>query len=70
MSFFQTRIDGRGPNGNIFAIVGAAVSLMRQLEWDQSRTAGFRKTVLAAKSYKEAVALVREWFPVDLDDEP
>lgn len=70
-SRYSTRIDATGPNGNVFAIIGAAVQLMRQLPgMEPSEIDYFRKKVMAAKSYKEAVALVREWFPVDLDDEP
>ena len=68
MSRFGSRIDATGPGGNIFAILGTARRYMREIGIDQSEIEELGKAVCNADSYRDAVALVREWFPVDLDE--
>ena len=64
--FFSTRIDARGPAGNVFAVIGTAARLLRQLGRDSDADALAEKA-MSAQSYDEALAAVREWFPVDAD---
>ena len=68
-SLFTTRINGTGPGGNLFEIVGKARVLMRQLDITRADIDAFSKRVMAAGTYADAIAVVREWFPVDLDED-
>jgi hypothetical protein len=61
---FDTVIEGRGPGANIFAIVGKARVLLRQLDIPRDRIDRLGSDVMAAKSYDEAVAIVEHWFKV------
>jgi hypothetical protein len=70
MSKFTTVIPAMGPDGNVFVVLANAVSLMRRLNVDPNEVHALRQTVLDAKSYDEAIAAVREWFPVDTGEEP
>lgn len=69
MSMFSTRIDATGPRGNIFSILGAACQLMEQIGVAPHKITKLRADVAGSNHYSEAVAHVREWFPVDLEDE-
>jgi hypothetical protein len=64
---YVTVIPTHGPAGNVFAILGAAVSLMRQLGHSNEEIARLRTRVLNSHSYDEACAAVREWFPLESD---
>jgi hypothetical protein len=70
VSRFTTVIRATGPDGNVFAVLGAATRLMRKLSVDPNEVDALRAKVLDAKSYDEAIAAVREWFPVDTGEEP
>lgn len=67
MSKYQTKIDGRGPNGNIFAILGQARTFMRQLSEPKEEIDNLLKRVTESGSYEEAIAVIEEYFPVELD---
>ena len=66
---FTTVIPASGPLGNIFAIVGTACRHMRELDVPQQEIAAFANQVMIATSYRAAVEVVREWFPVELEGE-
>jgi len=68
MPRFTTPIPAHGSSGNIFAIVATACQFMRELDIAQPEINAFTARVMNAKSYSEAVDVVREWFPVDLED--
>lgn len=65
MPRFETAIPTHGPHGNVFAILGNATSLMRQLDVPKEDIAALRDQVTNAKSYDDACAAVREWFPLE-----
>lgn len=67
---YVTRISAHGPGGNIFEILGKARVFARQLDVPAREIDAFSKRVMAAKSYSDALAVVREWFPVDTDEDP
>lgn len=62
---FSTVIRAAGPQGNIYAILGAACSLLAQLEIPADRIERLRADVGTAQSYDAAVACVEAWFPVE-----
>lgn len=68
MAKFKTTIDATGSNGNIFAVLGAARIMMRQLDVPKEDLTALGAKVMAASSYKEAIDAIREWFPVDTGD--
>lgn len=67
-SKYTTRIPAHGNAGNIYSIIGAARELMRQLNEPQREIEGLTFRVQHATTYAEALAAVREWFPVDTDN--
>lgn len=69
MSKFTTVIPTYGPGGNIFEIVGRARVLMRQLKVPNAEIEAMCKRVSSATSYEEACGVVREWFPLEGDEE-
>ena len=68
-SKFTTTIDGTGSNGNIFFIVGTARRLMRHIGVKERDIDDMTLRVTASDSYDDALAIVREWFPVITDDD-
>lgn len=69
MSRFTTTIPATGPAGNVFAIIGTACALMRQLRVPNDEIAAFSERAMATESYADALAVVREWFPVDTGED-
>ena len=67
--FFEARIRARGPGGNIYEIVAAARLLMREIGVERETIDDMTRRAGAAQSYREAIAVVEEWFPVDRDEE-
>jgi hypothetical protein len=67
MPRFTTPIQAYGTSGNVFAIMGTACRLMRELGVAQPEILAFTNNVMRARSYPEAIDVVREWFPVDLE---
>lgn len=65
---FSTIINATGPNGNINAILGIARVHMKQLEVAPEEIMDMTTRVMDAKTYPEALAVVREWFNVDRGD--
>ena len=68
MPRFTTPIPAYGPSGNVFAVMATACRLMRELDVTQPEILAFTNKVMRARSYPEALDVVREWFPVDLED--
>ncbi len=68
MSKFETRIDATGPNGNVFAVIGTARNLMRQIGLPRSEIDAVSARATKAQNYDEALGIIREYFPVDADD--
>ena len=66
---FTTRIPAHGSGGNIFEISGKARVLARQTGLPTREIDEFSKRVMATRSYADALAVVREWFPVDTDED-
>lgn len=62
---FSTVIPATGSGGNIFAITGAAIWLLRKLDVPRDRIDKLRNDVASAASYNEAVAFVERWFKVE-----
>lgn len=65
---FSTVINATGPNGNIMAILGIARVRMKQLEVPPEDIMDMTARVMDAKTYADALAVVREWFRVDTGD--
>lgn len=68
-SRWTSRIDATGSGGNIFAVIGTARRFMREIRLPQGEIDDMTARAQGAGSYDEALAVVREWFPVDTDDE-
>lgn len=64
MSKYSTVIDARGTQGNVFAIIGAAHRHLRQLEGKEAADRLRDECFSAQGGYEEALAKVREFFPV------
>lgn len=58
---FTTRIKG----GNIYAMVGEAVGMLRHLDIPHDRITKLQSDVKDAPDYGQAVAFIEHWFPVD-----
>lgn len=69
VSRFSTVIPARGSAGNVFAVLGSCLSLMRQVGATEADRAALTEKVMGADSYKAACDAVREWFPVDTGGE-
>lgn len=69
MSKFDTRISAYGPNGNTMFVLAAAGSMMKQLGVDRGEIAALRGKVFSSGSYQEAMDAIREWFPVDCEED-
>jgi len=66
---FTTVIRATGPGANVLAILGAATSMLRQLDVPRDRIDKLRADVMNAGSYRAAVEAIERWFPVDRGDE-
>lgn len=64
MPKFTTVINATGPNGNIFAVLGNATVLMKELRISPFEIQSLREKVFGSKSYEEALDHIREYFPV------
>lgn len=64
---FDTIIGAAGPRGNINVILGTAIGLMKDLDVPITARAHLIESVGKSSSYKEACALIEEWFPIDHD---
>jgi|HubBroStandDraft_1064217.scaffolds.fasta_scaffold09816_11 hypothetical protein len=69
MAKFSTVIDGTGSRGNVMDIIGTARVLMRKIGVSPEDISDLTKRSMNAPSYKDAVNVVREWFPVELDED-
>ena len=69
MSKYFTPIRAYGPEDNIFAVLGKARQLLRELSAPPEEITELTDRVLAAGCYTAAIGVIREWFPVDLDEE-
>lgn len=65
---FSTVIPATGPDTNVFAILGTASRLLRELDVPTDRIAKLREDVMSTASYGQAVAFVEYWFRVDSGD--
>lgn len=63
---YDLTIDARGPNGNIFAILGEARRLLQALG-DGDLVGPLTEEVTSAHSYEQALDAVREYFSLSLD---
>lgn len=68
MSKFDTVIDAHGPNGNTMFILAATVGLMKSFAVAPDEISALRDKVFNSKSRADALAAIREWFPVETDD--
>ena len=66
---FSTRIDATNSGGHMFVIMSTARLMMRQLNVSNENIDKMTTRVLLSKSYAEALAVVREWFPVDTKED-
>lgn len=69
MSRFSTVIPTYGPAGNIFEIAATALRLMRELGVPLADQNNLVAEIAGSHSYKAAKALVREWFPLEEDEQ-
>lgn len=65
MSKFETKIPTHGPDANIFAVLGNAVRLMKQLNVSQVEIDSLRAAVMDSDSYDQALQHIEVWFPVE-----
>lgn len=64
---WTSRIDATGSGGNVFAVIGTARRYMREIGLPRAEIDDMTSRAQNAGSYDEALAVVREWFPVDTD---
>jgi hypothetical protein len=69
MSKFHSKIYAIRLDWNIFAVLSRARYLMRRLDVPKADIDALSLKVMDAKSYKEAIAAIREWFQVELENE-
>jgi hypothetical protein len=62
---FTTVILATGSDGNIFAVLATARRLMGEIGVDGEMIAAMTERVMRAGSYDHALAVIREWFPID-----
>ena len=62
MAIFDTKIDTRGPNGNIFAILGTAKQLMKELGQSPDKIDQLVEDVTTSSSYEEACKHIEKYF--------
>lgn len=62
---FESRIDATGSGGNIFAVLGAASRMLREIDVPRDRIDALRDNVMSAANYDQAIAMIEYWFPVD-----
>lgn len=62
---FTTVLRARGSRANIFVILGAACSMLRQLNIPKDRIDRLCNDVTNAANYDQAVALIEHWFSID-----
>lgn len=65
---FDTVIDARGPRGNVYVIIGTAISRLKAIAVPEDRIVALREAALNAGSYEEAVDHVERWFRVRRDE--
>lgn len=65
MSKFETVIPAHGEQGNVFAVLGNATRMMKQLNVPQVEIDGLRTAVMASDSYEQALTQIEVWFPVE-----
>ena len=68
MPRFTTPIPAGGPKGNIFAVMVAAASMLRELGISSEVIGEFVVEVLNAGSHAEALDVVRQWFAIEGDE--
>ena len=66
---FSTSIPATGSNANIFAIVGTASRMLREIGVPPDRIEKLQGDVSSAVSYDQAISFVERWFPVDRGDD-
>lgn len=57
-------IDIRGPDGNVFALLGMALDLARQLEIEEEWQEAVKAAQLMGGNYMTILNLFQEYFPV------
>lgn len=65
-SKFITTIDARGSQGSIFAVLGTACCLLKQMKVPARDIESLRKSVFESASCEEALDRIRAYFPVRL----
>ena len=68
-SQYTTRISTDGPAGNIFVVLSTATARLKQLRHKRTEIEAFAKRVMSTKSYADALNVIREYFPVDSDND-
>lgn len=66
---YTTPINGRGPDGNVFVITSTARIRLKRLGHPREEIEAFTARVMDSKSYRDALSIIREFFPVDIDDD-
>lgn len=67
---FRTVLPVKGPDGNIFMLTTNAVRAMKDSgQCTRADVDDLRSRVVTAKSYKEACDVIREYFPLEGDEE-
>lgn len=69
MSKFETTIPTHGPDGNIFAVLGNATRMMKQLNVSQIEIDSLRAAVMDSDSYEQALNHIEIWFPIEREGE-
>lgn len=65
MSKFTTTIPAYGEQGNIFAVLGNATRMMKQLNVPAGEIDALRSAVMDSDSYDAALECIEVWFPVE-----
>lgn len=65
MSKFETKIQAYGESGNVFAVLGNATRMMKQLNVPEVEIDSLRAAVMDSDSYDQALTHIEVWFPVE-----
>lgn len=64
MPLFENVISTAGPDGNVYAIIGLATTLLKEHDVPSDEIIDFRQKCFATHSYGEVLNLVRRYFTI------
>lgn len=69
-SRYTTTINATGPDANVYAVAAICRLYMRHIGHKPDEVEALTERVMQAQSREDALAVIREWFPVVTDASP